>query len=326
LLAAHAISAPHLSAVLRIGALMLFFDALNGAQTGALAGFEAFRTIAGVNLLVGLIAFPLLVAGAYFGGLAGAVWAWSTYLAGNWLLNHIALRKEVSRHQIPFRFVGCARERSVLWSFSLPAALSSVLIAGVHWVCGVLLVRQPGGYDQMGIFSAADQWYAMLLFLPNVLGAVVLPVLSDRLGQKKAGQSMQVLSLGIRMNALLVLPLVLLASVASPYIMRSYGEGFADAWPTLLVVLLTAGLLSMQTPAGQVIVASGRMWTGFLMNLGWAAMFVGGTLALLHLGSLGVAGGRAIGYAAHAAWTFAFVYAMRSKYGNRRSMRMTSLA
>ena len=59
LLAEHTINAPHLTSVLRIGALILFINALNGAQTGALAGFEAFKTNAHVNLFDGLISFPL---------------------------------------------------------------------------------------------------------------------------------------------------------------------------------------------------------------------------------------------------------------------------
>ena len=63
-LAANTINAPHLAGVLRIGALLLFINAINGAQTGALSGFEAFRTIAYVNLFVGLTSFPILIAGA----------------------------------------------------------------------------------------------------------------------------------------------------------------------------------------------------------------------------------------------------------------------
>ncbi|MFH1634310.1 MAG: oligosaccharide flippase family protein, partial [Chloroflexota bacterium] len=93
-LAESTINAPHLVGVLRISALILFINALNGAQTGALSGFEAFKTIAHVNLFIGLISFPILVSGAYFGGLTGAVWALAINLCFNWLLNHLALRKE----------------------------------------------------------------------------------------------------------------------------------------------------------------------------------------------------------------------------------------
>src|SRR5438552_5948956 len=50
-LAEHTINAPHLTGALRIGVLLLFISALNGAQIGALAGFEAFKAIAYVNLI-----------------------------------------------------------------------------------------------------------------------------------------------------------------------------------------------------------------------------------------------------------------------------------
>ena len=107
-LAEHTINAPHLAGVLRIGALILFINALNGAQTGALSGFEAFKTIAYVNLLVGLISFPVLAGGAYFGGLTGAVWALAINLGVNWLFNHLALRKEAHRYGVSLTFRKCS--------------------------------------------------------------------------------------------------------------------------------------------------------------------------------------------------------------------------
>lgn len=306
LFAEHAINAPHLSGVLRIGALMLLVSAVNGAQTGALAGFEAFKTIAYVNLFVGLISFPILVLGAYFGGLTGAVWALAINLGFNWLLNHLALRKESRRHNVPFTLRECSRELPVLWAFSMPAALSGVVVGPVNWACAALLVNQPDGYNEMGIFSAANQWYSMLLFLPSLLGQVVLPVLSERLGQTDTRQSKKTLVLAIKMNALLVFPLVLLASIASPFIMNLYGEGFGSGWPTLVVVLLTAGLLAVQMPVGQIITASGKMWLGFAMNCGWALTFIVSTILLLDLGSLGLATARAISYIVHTTWVSVF--------------------
>lgn len=308
-LAEHTINAPHLAGVLQIGALILFISALNGAQTGALSGFEAFKTIAYVNLFVGLISFPIIVGGAYFGGLTGAVWAMAINLCFNWLLNHLALRKEAQRYMVPFTLRGCSRELSVLWRFSLPAVLAGSMVGPVDWICSALLVNQPDGYGEMGIYSAANQWYAMLLFLPGLLGSVVLPVLSERLGQKETNQSMKTMVLAIKANALLVLPLVLLASIASPYIMGLYGEGFRSGWPTLVVVLLTTGLLAVQTPIGQIIAASGKMWIGFAMNMGWAIIFVLGTLLLVNKGSLGLATARAVGYVFLA--TLVYGYAMR---------------
>ncbi len=227
-------------------------------------------------------------------------------LGVNWLLNHLALRKEARRYNVPFIFRNCRRELPVLWRFSLPAVLAGSLVGPVDWICSALLVNQPDGYGEMGIYSAANQWYAMLLFLPSLLGGVVLPVLSERLGQKETNQSMKTMVLAIKANALLVLPLVLLASIASPYIMGLYGEGFRNGWPTLVVILLTTGLVAVQTPVGQIIAASGKMWIGFAMNMGWAIIFVLGTLLPVDNGALGLAGARAVGYVFHTVWVYVF--------------------
>jgi O-antigen/teichoic acid export membrane protein len=305
-LAGHTINAPHLTGVLRIGAIILFINALNGAQTGALAGFEAFRTIAYVNLFVGLISFPIIVCGAYFGGLTGAVWALAINLGVNWLLNHLALRKEARRYRVPFTFRNCSRELSILWKFSLPAVLAGSMVGPVNWICAALLVNQPDGYGEMGIFNAANQWYAMILFLPGLLGQVALPVLSERLGQKETNQSMKTMVLTIKVNALLVVPLVLLVSIVSPYIMNLYGESFRSGWPTLVVVLLTSGLLAVQISVAQIIAASGKMWAGFAMNSGWALSYIVSTILLVHIGSLGLATARLIGDILHTTWTLWF--------------------
>ncbi|MDF1515064.1 MAG: hypothetical protein P1S60_14730, partial [Anaerolineae bacterium] len=83
-------------------------------------------------------------------------------------------------------------------------------------------------------------------------------------------------------------------------------ESFSEGWPTLVVVLLTAGILAVQTPVGQIIAASGKMWIGFAMNGGWAVVFVLGTLFLVDEGSLGLATARMVSYILHATWTFGF--------------------
>ena len=307
-LAEHTINAPHLSGILRIAALIMFVNALNGAQTGALSGFEAFKKVAHLNIFVGLISFPILVTGAYYGGLAGATWAMAINLGVNWLLNHLALRKEARRHKVTLTFRHSGQEMAVLWKFSLPAVLAGSMAGPVNWACNAFLVNGPDGYGEMGVLSAANHWYVMLLFLPGTIGKVVLPVFSEQLGTDNTGQSTKTLALAIKMNILIVVPMVVVISVASPYIMNLYGQAFKAGWPTLVVVLFTAGVIAVLQPVGHFIAASGMMWMGFAMNFGWALVFVIGTMLLIGQGSLGLASARGIAYVLHATWTFGFAF------------------
>jgi O-antigen/teichoic acid export membrane protein len=289
---------------LRIGGGMLFLGALTGAQSGGLAGFEAFKRIALVSFVSGVASFPLLVAGTILGGLQGAVWGLVAGAAVNWVLNRTALRKEAALASVPFGLKGCGREWVTLWKFSLPAALSGVIVAPIYWATNSVLVNRANGYAEMGIFNAANQWFGALLFLPAVFGQVVLPALSERLGDEDRARAAKMVSLTIKLNLLVVTPLVLILCLVSPWVMGFYGHSFRAGWPTFVIVVVTADLLAVQLPVSQLIAASGRMWLGLSMNLGWALVFVLLTAAWVSNGATGLAAARLTAYAAHSLWTF----------------------
>lgn len=306
-LASRTLAAPQLVGPLRIGALLMLITAFNGAQTGALMGLEAFKAIARVNLYAGLLTLPFVVYGVVFFGLEGALWGLVAGAAVNWLLNHLVLRREAANFGIPLTFKGCLEERQVLWSFSLPAVLSSMLAAPINWVCNTLLVNQPNGYAEMGILNAANQWFAVLLFVPGVLARYTIPVLSERLGSDDKAVCRKVLRYSVCLNAAVVIPLVIIGCVASRYIMGIYGPGFAEHRGVIIVALLTAGVLAIQMPMGQMTAASGRMWTEICMNLGWALLFCAGTWLWVSHGALGLTSARLVAYVMHTFWTAGFI-------------------
>ncbi len=315
-LSARMLDAPQLAGALRVAAVALFFTTMGGAQTGALAGFEAFRTTTWLNVGTGVLSVPVAVAGVWLWGLTGAVWAMAVTAAVQWALTHGAVRAHARRLGIPIGVRGWSREQRVLWTFSLPALAQGLMVTPVSWAAAAILVNQPRGYAEMGAFSATNQWYAAVLFLPTALSGAVLPVLSERVGQGDAAGARKVLRAAMTLNLVVVAPIVAVGALASPHIMAMYGAAFGAAWPTLIVVLVTAGLVAVTNPVGNVLAASNRLWLGFLMNSGWAAVFLGATLVLVKWGALGVAGARLVAYVVHAVWTLwfaaAFVRARRA--------------
>jgi len=309
-LAARTLSAAHLAEPLRIGACLLFFASLSGAQCGALCGFEAFNTTARLGVIVGLLNVPLMVGGYLAYGLKGVLWGMVVGRFAEWVLRHLAVRAEARRARVVIQYRECTRELSVLWQFSIPAMVSGVLVMPVNWACAAILVNQPNGYAEMGIYNAASQWYNGLLFLPVTVGAVLLPLLSDRMGEGDARGSSGVVGFMLRFNAATMLPCVIGLSLASPYIMRMYGREYSHAWLTLVLVVVTAGVFAVLSPVGDVIAASGRMWVGCAMNAGWALILVPSTFILVHrgLGSFGLASARLFAYCVHALWTLLFAY------------------
>jgi O-antigen/teichoic acid export membrane protein len=318
-LAARTLDAPQLAGALRIAAVALFFTTLGGAQTGALAGFEAFRTTTWLNVGTGLLGVPVAIAGVWLWGVTGAVWAMAVTAAVQWALTHAAVRSHARGHGIAIGIRGWSKEQRVLWTFSLPALAQGLMVSPVNWAAAAILVNQPRGYPEMGALSATNHWYAAVLFLPTALGGAVLPVLSERVGRGDAPGARSVLRTAMVLNLAVVAPIVAIGALASPRIMGMYGPGFGAAWPTLVVVLVTAGVVAVTNPVGNVLAASGRLWLGFLMNAGWAAVFLGTTLLLVPWGALGVAGARLVAYCVHAVWTLGFAAAfVRGKVADQR--------
>jgi O-antigen/teichoic acid export membrane protein len=305
----HTLAAPYLTGYLRISAPLLVLSGINGAQLGVLSGFEAFKSIARVSFLAGLLNFPLIVGGAILFGLSGIIWGMVLAQAGGCLLNLIALRREAKRYGIPISYSSCLTEFPILWRFSIPAVLAQLLISGINWSAATMLVRQMNGYGEMGAFSAANQWFTAVMWLPFMFNGVVLPVLSERLGADDKANTAKLLKMTVKMNAAIVLPCMVVGCLLSPFIMTTYGPGFRSAWPTLVVVLITAALLSVELPVGQLITASGHMWLGFASNIGWGLVFLGTTQLLLKWGwgAFGLASARLLAYSAHTIFCIAYI-------------------
>lgn len=293
-LAENSINAPHLVVVLRIGAIILLINALNGAQTGALAGFEAFKAIAFVNLLVGLMSFPILVGGAYYSGLTGAVCALAINLALNWALNHIALRKEAKRHQISLNFKNCCSELPILWQFSLPAAISGIMFGPVSWVCNTMLVKQPNGYSEMGLFNAALVFQQLLLFASGMLNGPLLSMLSYCGPVKsKRLEATNILSswlLGlVPAIPLLCFPEIIEIFLGVQYRAPSFRSTFGVIVFYTCILTYRAGLL-------RVLQAKSLLWWGFANNLLWAMILLPTTYLMAKSGALGLSLSYGIAY------------------------------
>jgi O-antigen/teichoic acid export membrane protein len=314
-LAQHTLAAPQLQRELEMGTLLLLFGVINGVQTGVLSGFEAFKTIAGINVITGLANFPIMICCTYFGGLAGAVWGLVAGLALNCFLNFIAVRTETSRAGITITYTHWHKHVSLLWAFGLPGMLSGFISGPVNWATSTILVNQPRGYAEMGLLNATNSWFQAVVLLPNLLGQVLLPILSSYTAARETSRVKRTLSVATWANVVIALPIVCLGCLFSRQIMALYGPAFGQGWPVLVATLLSAGVLMVQGPITNHLIASSRMWAYFLAHVGWAAVFVTGTYLLVPAyAGLGIAVARLIAYTTNGIVVAAlFWYEMRGR-------------
>lgn len=305
-LATNALGASGLSRPLQISSLLLLVTILAGTQTGILAGFEAFKEIARINFLSGSLSLPMIIGGGWLFGVEGAIWGMIFGYALNWLLNNWNLRAVANRFGILIEQNECWQERRILWHFGIPVILASTLSSVAEWTCSVMLVNRPGGYGEMGYYSAANQWFAALIFLPGVMAQAAIPVLSEQIGKRDLIRTKKIFVYSVKLNLSLIIPTVLVGSLLSRWIMSFYGKDFAEAWPTLVFTLLAGGIVALQSPSGQIMMASGRMWMATIVNLNYSIVFIIMTVGLVKWGSIGVAASRTVAYCIYTLCSFIF--------------------
>jgi O-antigen/teichoic acid export membrane protein len=308
-LARHSLAAPQLAPELQLGSLLLFFGVVNGVQTGVLSGFEAFKRIARINLLTGLVNFFLVVGAAYFAGLPGAVCGLVASLAFNCSLNFIGVRLEAAAAGIVIRFQNFHQHWNLLWRFGLPGMLSGIISGPVGWISSATLVRQPGGYAEMGVFNVTNSWFQAVAFLPDLLAQVLLPILASYNAMKDARGTNRALVLATWANVVIIIPVIFVGSLLSPFIMGLYGPGFAQGWPVMVLTMLSAGVLMIQGPMANHLIAASRMWAYFWAHVGWGIIFLTGTFLLVPAhGATGLATARLIAYIANGCLVVGFVW------------------
>ena len=306
-LATHTLNAPHLDKGLALGCLLLLFNSLNGLQSGALGGFEAFKTIAKVNFLRGILNFPLMLAGVWFFGLMGAISAQVLVSVAGWWLNHRAIRRECDKAGIPRHGNHLRMEIPTLWNFAFPAFLSGIVVGPFLWLSNTLLVHQPGGYGELGLLSVANQWRTVLMLLPGIFNSVALPMLSS--GQENSVHFEKTMDISQSLSIMIILPAAAALLLGNRWIMLLYGPEYAAGGPVFVSLLTGVAIAGIGSAPGSAIQATGRMWLGALLNLTWGIALLGLTaLFVPHLGGFGLALAFALAYVFLALWAYVYLF------------------
>jgi len=287
-LATQILADTQLQMMLRVGAISIFFSAMNGAQTGALAGFEAFKAIAKVNTIAGILSFPMIAGGVYFGGIYGAVWGFAASQFVNWLINHLVLRSVMAQANIPMVFSGLQSELPNIWGFALPTILSEVLVTPVNWICRTLLVNQPDGFAELGLYAAGLQVATIISSVVIVLGAPLLPILSEqRMGSKSETAQYYNIFFFWLLSLMMVLPLMAFPEVIG----WLFGSQFAGEQSSKVFTLILFFTLinSFKRGLSNTLIATSRMWWGFASNTFWGMLVLGLFWFLVKYGALGFA-------------------------------------
>ena len=272
--------------------IAVVFSGINQTQTGILAGLQKFNWIARSNIIVSIITFPIMIALIYKFGVEGSVFGFIINSFLQLVVNRFYIKKSISFYSKSCTNlkINITDVKRILIS-GLPNFLAGLVVMPATWYSFSLLTKSESGYIELGALSAANQIFAVIYFIPIMLAQVVMPMIAS---EEKEGR--EILNLSIKLITVFAIPFLVIMMFFSNHIMALYGRDSAEYGNLLIVVLLTAGVLCIQTQIDHYIVAKGHSWLHFKLNLLFGLLFVSLSYVLLEYAALGIALARFIGY------------------------------
>lgn len=291
------------------GSLLLFYSTLNNVVLGVAAGFESFSSIARINMLQGaatpIVAIPL----TYYYGVSGIIASFTINAALGLLLLSFVLKKEFSKWSISSRYDPLIWGAwPILIKYALPAMLSGLMVAPVTWVTNMMLIKSHGGFGELGLFNAANQWRTIIMFLPSLLFSAMLPVMSEVHGRDNQSDFVRAITLNLKLTWAISLPAtILVISFARP-LAALFGKDYDGTAPIITLLMISCFLTVINNTIGIAIASSGRMWTGVVMNFGWAlSLVVSAYFFIPTKYAIGLAIAYLVAYVFHTCWTMLYV-------------------
>lgn len=274
-LASAILKAPHLTYGIVISSGVIFFSVINGYQTGALAGLEGYAKLARAGVIQAFFYLSVCSLFAYLWGLEGALGGLAISFCFRWYIFNRALKQECAAQKISAKHRDWWRERTVITKFVIPSAAIGFLTMPAVWLSNVLLVRQPDGYLQMGIFSAAYTVRTMIVFLPSLINNVGMSLLNYHKGINDDVNYKKVFLTNIALTQLVVLIGSLIVIILGPWLLRAFGKDFTEGYSVLLILVFSAVAETLTYAIYQVIQSREKMWLSFFsINAPWSLSFI----------------------------------------------------
>ncbi|HET8705334.1 MAG TPA: oligosaccharide flippase family protein [Pseudomonadales bacterium] len=290
---------PELVQLLRLGAIAVVFNTIDGYQNGALLGFESVRKSAVGYFSAALLGAPVSILLAHWFGIQGAVIGLVATALIRFFISTIILRDCLKAAGIVLDHQRWQLELGLFTRFALPSFISGLVIAPAHWLCHMMLINSSGGKAEMAVLGVANQWYYSALFIPLAANRVLLPVITDLFSQRGNASSNRVAILSVCANLAAMTPAVLFIWLISPWIMAMYGADYVAHAQVLVAAVAAAAVASVLMPLGHVLTSRGKMWVGLRLNSMWALSYISATYYLLDKGALGVMSGLLSAYVLH---------------------------
>jgi len=266
-LAKDMLKAAHLAFALMIGSVFVFFFTINRYQIGALSGLEAYGSLAKAGVVSGIVSVIIISIGAWLEGLNGTFIGLSISSFVRYVIHYRLLQLESRMQGIKIQCRGSLRqEKELILKFAIPVALTGLSNMPTLWLGNCLLVRLDQGFEEMGVFSAANRLRMIALLLPNIINQVNLSLMNNLKGlrQMRSYRKLAFISTISMGGGTAIFGAMII--IFGRLLLSLFGKEFLTGNTILIVLVIAAVVESFAMAAYQIIQSHEKVWHGFLLN------------------------------------------------------------
>lgn len=262
-----------------LGAVLLMASIQAGLNDTLLQASERFRTLAIARLSTAIIGVLVLTA---VSKLEPGLTPVMIVLAGNAVLRWFAVafpaRSVARRLMARSNFRDALKQGAVILHFSLPSGLLAFAQGIALWIGNYYLTRSPYGLRDLAVINTGLQWRSPILVVMASLASALLPMLGRYIGQDDHSQTQRLQRYNMILTVGIAAIFSLLVILFSGLILSLYGHDFRGQnflFALFLMVLVPTVYCNVHQ---QYLVATGRMWSQFLLFVPYTLIIVGGTM------------------------------------------------
>lgn len=249
---------PRLAIPFRFLGIIILVRGIATTEGGVLGGFKAYKELGINNILAGTILLVLGIVLTRFWGLTGSLIAL--------LISQIVLLGLNSR--IVYRLIKPLPNDNdnyvkEIAKFSFPVVLQELTYSFCNWGSTIIIARFAS-MGELGIYTAAAQWNAIVAFFPGLLTNVVLSYLSDSEDKNTHNRTMKRM---ILINLVSTLIPFLIICALSDFIVSFYGNSFDGLQIVLNVIVFSSIISAVSTVLQSNLLSEGKNWRLFIARL-----------------------------------------------------------
>ena len=253
---------PELALPFRFLGIIIICRALSTVGAGLLGGFKSYKrlginnVISGGTMLIASVPLTLLF------GLKGALASLLVSQVVISALNLHAVRNQLSElsNQAPKGF------SLEILTFSIPVAIQELTYSLAHWGASLLLTKYAS-LGELGIYSACTQWNAIILFIPGLLGNVVLSYLSTSAASENSKEHSALMKKMLLINFCCAVVPFLVVFLFSPLIVSLYGPSFVGMKSVLNILIFSTIFTCLSSVLTNDLISQGRNWLLFYIRV-----------------------------------------------------------